>query len=147
MTGVYVATGPFVIARLSNKKTDAPSPRYLWVGFTDLVPRRFYDPRRAVNTYGHEHVLWSSKGGFEYGGDNLTDEGRALYEAIAALSKFAGAIKSLWLPWDWRDEFGDMVRIEIDMDEIHAIVEHIMQIVRDLYGDDVQIIDEITPNP
>jgi hypothetical protein len=134
----FTATGPFVIDRQSNKKADPKLINYLWIGFSDLVPRRFYDPTKAVNTYEHDHTRWY-RGRFEYGEANLTDEGRALFDALAKHS----AVLELWLAWNWRRDFGDMIRIEFDFDVTDDLVAHIEAVAKRLYGDDIVIAKDI----
>jgi hypothetical protein len=137
----FTAEEPIRIARLSNKKVDQPLARYLYVGFSGVKRHRFFNPTLAENPKGR--VRWH-KGTYEYGQPNLTEEGAALYEALTALPEpLAGAIWELWLPWSWRDEFGDMVRAEFDIDYTDELVAHIMRVLKDLYGDDIEIIVDL----
>ena len=137
---MFTPTGPFCISRRSNKLADAPDPDRIWSGFRDVSEKRFYNRRLAVNTYHHQHTRWF-KGAFNYGMGNLTPQGKALFDAIANLPEaIAGAVYELWLPWEWRSEFGDLVRLHIDTDDLNGIVEHLIRVARQIYGEDVEIV-------
>jgi len=143
VTALFTPTTPVNIGRLSNKKSDPRKKRYLWVGFSDNVRRRLYDPELDANSFEREEMRWH-EGEYKHGRFNLTPEGEAICAALLELNGvFDEAIWELWLPWCWRDEFGDMIRIEFDIDYTDELIEHIESVFRRLYGDSVTFIKDL----
>jgi hypothetical protein len=119
---------------------------YRFVGLRTPLPFRYFLPEQAPTP--ELGVRWY-KGAWVYGYDNLTDEGRTLFDALAKVGEqLPNGLFELFYSWQWTAEFGDLVRLQIHPDYWPRVRPLIQAAFRETYGDDIEFKDseEILPH-